>query len=125
MTDPILHVHVGEPLTDSLARAAQTMDALERGESVAPYFSIGFTDISRLLAVLTPRRWQLLRVLREQGSSSIAELADRFGTETQQIEQDIETLGAWTLIRQDAAGRVSAPYSELVVEVKFPVAKAA
>lgn len=38
---------------------------------------------------------------------------------------DIDTLSAWSLIEQDTAGRISAPYRELVVEVKCPVAKAA
>ena len=57
MTNPILHIHVGEPLTNSLARAARTMEALEREETPPPYFSIGFADMSPLLATLTPRRW--------------------------------------------------------------------
>ena len=125
MTDPILHVHVGKPVTDSLARAARTMEALERGDAVTPYFSIGFADIGDLLAVLTLRRWQVLRVLREQGSASIAELADRLGEDADSLTGDIDTLSTWSLIEQDTAGRIRAPYRELVVEVKFPVAKAA
>ena len=125
MTDPILHVHVAEPLADSLAKAAEVMEALERREPVAPYFSIGFADMNELLAVLTPRSWQIIRVLRQQGALSSPELARRLGIEARQIEQDIRMLLEWHLVRQEEDGRISAPYSELVVDVKFPSAKAA
>ncbi|WPL18333.1 putative transcriptional regulator [Thiorhodovibrio winogradskyi] len=68
------------------------MEALERGDAVTPYFSIGLADMGDLLAVLTPRRWQVLRVLREQGSASIAELADRLGDDADSLTEDIDTL---------------------------------
>lgn len=70
MTDPIVRVHAGEPVTNSLARAARTMEAPERADAVTPYFSFGFADMSDLLAVLTPRRWQVRRVLRERSRFS-------------------------------------------------------
>ncbi len=40
MSESILNVKVGEPLELNLARAAQTMEALERGESPTPYSEI-------------------------------------------------------------------------------------
>lgn len=125
MTDSILHIHVAEPIANTLAKAAETMEALERGETVTPYFSLGFADMSRLLATLTPQRWQLIRLLREQGPLAIPELAQRLGNETPQTAQDIQTLLDWNLLHQDEDNRISAPYSELVVDVKFPSAKAA
>lgn len=125
MTDPILHVHVAEPVTDSLAKVAEIMEALERREPVTPYCSIGFADMNELLAVLTPRSWQIIRVLRQQGALSSSELARRLGIEAQQIAQDIRILLDWHLLHQDEDGRISAPYSKLVVDVKFPSAKAA
>lgn len=45
MSERILNVKAGEPLEVSLARAAQTMEALERGDTPQPYFAIGFSDI--------------------------------------------------------------------------------
>lgn len=47
MSERILNVKVGEPLESSLARAAQTMEALERGEKPTPYYGIGFSDKCR------------------------------------------------------------------------------
>ncbi len=125
MNDAILYIHVAEPIANSLAKAAETMYALERGETVTPCFSIGFADMSHLLAILTPQRWQLISLLREQGPLAIPELARRIGSETTQIAQDTQTLMDWHLLDQDEDSRISAPYSELVLDVKFPGAKAA
>lgn len=125
MTNSILHIHVAEPITNTLAKAAETMETLQRGETVTPYFSIGFADMSHLLAILTPQRWQLISLLHEQGPLAIPELAQRLGRETTQIAQDIQKLLDWHLLHQDEDSRISAPYSELVLDVKFPSAKAA
>lgn len=125
MNDSILHIHVAEPIVNHLAKAAETMEALERGETVTPYFSIGFADMSHLLAILTPPRWQVISLLREDGPFATIELALRLGREPTEIAQDIQTLLDWQILRQDQDNRISAPYSELVLDIKFPDAKAA
>lgn len=125
MNDSILHIHVAEPVANHLAKAAETMEALERGKTVKPYFSIGFADMSHLLAILTPARWQLISLLRQDGPFAMMELARRLGREPTEIAQDIQTLLEWHLLRQEQDNRISAPYSELVLDIKFPSAKAA
>ncbi len=92
MSERILNVKVGEPLETSLARAAQTMEEMERGETPPPYFSIGFSDIGQLLAIFTPRRWDLLAALREDGPMTVAELARRLKRDYKNVHNDVEKL---------------------------------
>lgn len=125
MSERILNVKVGEPLESSLARASQVMEALERGEEPTPYFGVGFADIGQLFAVFTPRRWDLLAVLREDGPMSIAELARRVKRDYKNVHNDVEKLAEWQAIEKDEKGRVVAPYSEIVVDVRLPQGRAA
>ena len=116
---------VGEPLEESLARVAGTMEALERGEQSVPYFGVGFADMGQLFAVFTPRRWNLLAALREGGPMSIAELARRVKRDYKNVHGDVEKLVEWQAVEKDEKGRVFAPYSEIVVDVRLPQGRAA
>lgn len=125
MSERILNVKVGEPLESSLARAAQTMEALERGEKPTPYYGVGFSDIDQLFAVFTPRRWDLLAVLRECGPMTIAALAWRLNRDYKNVHGDVEKLSEWHAVEKDERNRVVAPYSEIVVDVRLPQGRAA
>lgn len=125
MSERILNVKVGEPLGSTLARASQTMEALERGESPAPYFGVGFSDVAQLFAVFTPRRWDLLAALREGGPMTIAELARRVKRDYKNVHGDVEKLVQWQALEKDDRGRIVAPYSEIVVDVRLPQGRAA
>jgi predicted transcriptional regulator len=125
MNEHILHVRVGQPLSDSLANAASMMDALERNEAVTPYFGIGFAEIGTMLGVLTPKRWDLIAVLREHGAMSVAELARRSERNYKNVHQDVAMLLEWHILERNAQGQIHAPFDELVLDVKMPVMRAA
>lgn len=125
MNERILNVKVGESLEASLARAAQTMEALERGDTPPSYFSVGFSDIGQLLAVFTPRRWDLLAALREDGPMTIAELARRLKRDYKNVHNDVEKLIEWQALEKDEQNRVVAPFSEIVMDVRLPEGRAA
>ena len=125
MSEHILNVKVGESLECTLARAAQTMEALERGESPVAYFCVGFSDIGQFFSVFSPRRWDLLAALREGGPMPIAELAQRVKRDYKNVHDDIEKLTEWLAVEKDDSGRVFAPYSEIVVDVRLPQGRAA
>ena len=125
MNERILNVKVGESLESSLVRAAQTMEALERGDAPVPYFGVGFSDIGQLFSVFTPRRWDLLAVLREDGPMTVAELARRLNRDYKNVHNDVEKLIEWQAVEKDEQKRVVAPYSEIVVDVRLPQGRAA
>lgn len=125
MSERILNVKVGEGIETGLAHAAQVMEALDRGERVAPYFGVGFDDISQMFAVFTPRRWDLLAALREGGPMTIAELARRVNRDYKNVHGDVEKLIEWLAVEKNEQGRVYAPYAEIVVDVHLPNHRAA
>jgi predicted transcriptional regulator len=125
MTERILNVKVGEPLAASLALASKTMEALEQGKSVAPYFGIGFADVGQLFGVFTPKRWDLLAALREGGAMTIAELARRVQRDYKNVHGDVEKLIEWQAVEKDDQGRITSPYDEIVVDVRLPQKRAA
>jgi len=120
MKERVLHVKVGEPLESNLSRAVQTMEALQSGNTPKPYFGVGFSDMGQLLAIFTPRRWGLLGVLRKDGPMSIAELARRLKRDYKNVYGDVEKLIEWGAVEKDEKGRVVAPYSEIIVDVRLP-----
>ena len=125
MSARILHVRVGERPEAGLARAAGVMEALEQGRQPAPYFGISFADMEPLLALLTPRRWALIAVLREGGPMRVAELARRLGRDYKNVHQDVAALMTWQVLERDEVGRARVAYDEIVLEVKLPGVQAA
>ncbi|WML92298.1 hypothetical protein RCF98_08135 [Thiothrix lacustris] len=125
MNEQILTIKVGTGIQSSLALAQQMMERLELGEEPTPYFGVGFKDMSQMLSVFTPKRWDLLAALREQGAMSIAELARTLQRDYKNVHNDVERLMEWLAIERDAQGKVFTPYSEIVVDVHLPQQRAA
>jgi predicted transcriptional regulator len=116
----ILHVRVGESLAQSGARAAAAMKALDEGRPVAPYFGVSFAQAGSMLATFTPRRWELIAALRESGPMTIADLARRLGRNYKNVHADVGQLIEWMTVEKLEDGRVSVPWSEIVVGMKLP-----
>jgi predicted transcriptional regulator len=125
MSERILTIKVGTGIQSSLALAQQMMERLDVGEEPTPYFGVGFKNVSQMLSVFTPKRWDLLATLREQGAMSIAELARTLQRDYKNVHNDVERLMEWLAIERDAHGKVFTPYSEIVVDVHLPQQKAA
>ena len=116
----VLHVLVGQTLGEASVRAAAVMKAVDAGRSVTPFFGAGFSEIGQMLAVFTPKRWELIAVLREAGPATVAELARRLQRHYKNVHGDVNVLIEWMAIERDADGRVSVPWSEIVVDLKLP-----
>ncbi len=125
MKQRVLHVKVGEPLESNLARAVRSMKALQGGKTPASYFGVGFSDMGQLLTIFTPRRWELLGALREMGPMNIAALARHLKRDYKNVYGDVERLIEWGIVEKDENGRVAAPFSEIIVDVRLPCGDAA
>ena len=125
MSERILNVKVGEPLESSLDRATQTMESLSRGDTPTPYFAVGFSDIGQFFAVFTPRRWDLIAALREEGPMTIAELARRLKRDYKNVHNDVTKLIEWQAVEKDEQNCVVAPFSEILVDIRLPIGRAA
>ena len=124
-SNSILHLTVGEPMAASLARASAAMKAARQGKSAQPYFGVGFDDVGELFSVFTPKRWELIGVLRECGAMTVAELARQLKRDYKNVYNDCVRLVEWTAIEKDENGLVYAPYDEIVVDMKLPDKRAA
>ncbi|TFL08829.1 HTH domain-containing protein [Pusillimonas caeni] len=120
-----LHVKVGEDPQTALKQFASTLTALEQGKTPRPYFGLGFENVGQLFAVFTPRRWELLAVLRQSGPVSVAELARRLSRDYKNVYNDVAQLIEWQVIEKNSKGKVFAPYSEISVDVRLPCQNAA
>ena len=121
----VLNVTVGESLRDAGARAAATMRSIARGEKVQPHFGINFEQIGQMLAAFTPKRWELIAALREAGPLTIAELARRLDRDYKNVHTDVNQLIDRMAVARGDDGRVSVPWSGIVVDMKLPERAAA
>jgi predicted transcriptional regulator len=124
-SNSILHLSVGEPMAASLARAGAAMKAARQGKSAPAYFGVGFDDVGELFSVFTPKRWELIGVLREGGAMTVAELARQLKRDYKNVYGDCVRLVEWMAIEKDENGLVYAPYDEIVVDMKLPDRRAA
>lgn len=120
MNDQTLNVRVGQNVVASLRSVAQTMKALDRGETPAPHFEIGFTDVAQMFAVFTPRRWELIAALRKGGPMTIAALAKLLKRDYKNVHSDVVALQEWLAVEKDEAGLVYAPFTDIHVDVHLP-----
>ena len=116
----VLNVKVGESVQEAGARAASAMKAVQRGQSAASYFGVSFTQIGQMLAAFTPKRWELIAMLREAGPLSVAELARRLERNYKNVHTDVAQLIEWMAVERGDDGLVSVPWSEIVVDTKLP-----
>ena len=125
MSNNILKINVGADVKSTLTLAQQAMESLSVGEEVTPYYGVGFKNVSQMLSVFTEKRWDLLAALRENGPTSIAELARVVKRDYKNVHNDVERLMEWLAIEKNEQGKIFTPYDEIIVDVKLPRQKAA
>jgi predicted transcriptional regulator len=96
-----------EPASSFEARARTIAGALDRGETVVPQAHLSFPDMETLLIVLTPKRFALLRTLRQSGPSSIRALAAAVRRDYKAVHNDVSALIENGLIERQAVDRVA------------------
>ena len=68
-------------------------------------------------------RWDLIAALREVGPMTVADLARHLGRHYKNVHADVQQLIEWMAVERGADGRVSVPWSEIVVDMKLPERK--
>ncbi len=108
-----------EPARSFEARALEIARALDRGEAVAGQAHLSFPDMETLLSVLTPKRFTLLRTLRQTGPSSIRALAAAAGRDYKAVHGDVTTLIENGLIERQAVDRVAVLWDSVGAEFRL------
>lgn len=77
---------------------------------------ISFASVELLWKVITPKRWEILRVMTGSGPLAIREIARRVGRDVKSVHGDVTALLKGGLVDRSEDGRVVFPYHELHVD---------
>lgn len=104
-------VRIGiKPIEVALGDAKAAMKKVERGEKVQREAGVYFTSLEAFRRVLTVKRLELLRVIKNEKPDSIRELADLAGRDVKNVSDDVKYLEQVGLIeRRGEAGRPGRP----------------
>ncbi len=110
--------------TDALARAGAEViaawKAAAAGEVVEATDRIYFEDWAALCAVLTPKRYELLRHLRGTPADGIRPLARALGRDVKRVHEDVSALAELGLIARDPeTGRLFTAVDEIASTIRF------
>ena len=109
-----VQVHVGA-LDDMGQRFTEAWRRAERGEPVDEAH-VTFVDFDAMQAMLTPRRLDLLRHVRQHGADSVRALADALGRDYKNVHGDVAALQEAGLLVRDGR-KLLAPFDELQASV--------
>lgn len=108
-------------LRDGLEDFADTFKALQHGEQVHPQpEGIYFTDFEAFCKAMTPQRFALLKMIREQHPGSISSLAELSGRNIKNVSDDVKVLVNLGLVELSQTGKNKAPhlrYEKIMVEL--------
>jgi predicted transcriptional regulator len=97
-------------LEEATARAARAF----AGEPQGAFIS--FPTIELLWKVITPRRWELLRLLAGAGPLSIREAARRAKRDVKSVHGEVQALLRAGILERSEDGRIVFPYDEVHVD---------
>ncbi|MBI5026339.1 MAG: HTH domain-containing protein [Nitrospirae bacterium] len=79
-------------LDDALKEAGEVFEKLSRGEHVQKKTAIYFSNLKEMRKVLTERRLELLKAIKDKKPVSVYELAKMVGRDIKNVLQDIAYL---------------------------------
>lgn len=119
----ILTIRVAEPIAEYRARLMAHAQRIDAGQAVEPMCGVGFENMAQMGAVFSPKRWELVEMLKKTGAQSIYALAKQLGRHYRNVHQDVALLSEWLVIEKDAAGKVFVPWDK--IEVTWPLERLA
>jgi predicted transcriptional regulator len=108
-----------EPASSFEARALDIARALDRGDTLAKQAHLSFPDMETLLTVLTPKRFALLRTLRQSGPSSIRALAAAARRDYKAVHNDVSALIENGLIERQATGMIAVLWDSVHADLQL------
>lgn len=118
-----LEIGIGRGVKGALREFAQAWKRAERGERQPEAATrIEFSAMGELLAVLTPRRLELIECVAREPGLSIRALAKSLDRDYKRVHGDVTALSRFGLVERDDQGGVRAPYDELVIRAPLKAA---
>ena len=89
------------------------LNALESGQPATPLYQLSFKSMAGFLSCLTPKRWELLSVLRKHGNYCIRKLSGVLSRDYKNTHTDVKILLEVGLVEKDDDGLVFVPWDSL------------
>ncbi len=109
-------------LEDVGKETIQVMRSLESGKKVAPKsHEVVFTDFVALRSFLTPKRLELIRLIRKHAPSSIAQLARLAKRDFARVYQDVQVLSEAGIVDIPARSRGEKTKPGVAEEIRLEI----
>jgi predicted transcriptional regulator len=99
----------------------ETLAALKKAEvgmpGEEPINRLYFADHNTLFSALSPKRWELLRLLRKQGPMSIKKLAAALKRDYKNVYDDVKQLSKLDLIEKQKDERFYVPWDDITIQL--------
>ncbi len=114
------HIHVGvEDAERGFKRFVDAWRRADAGVMDQTEIHLNFESFSMLASVLTPKRLELMKVLRQQGLSSIRALSMRLGRDYKNVHTDAVALEAVGLLQRSEEGLLFVPWDVIDAHVRL------
>jgi predicted transcriptional regulator len=118
MNDKTLLVYIGTA-EDALQ---DFMEVWKSGKPASPVNRLSFESMAGFMRAFTPKRWELLDILKRRGEQNINQLAQLLGRDYKNVHTDIQTLHELGLVQKDKNGLVFVPWDEIETHFKLGMA---
>ena len=105
-----------KPLKESLKDFAEIFGKVKRGEKVSKRTGIGFSNVDSFRKFFSPRRMELLSVIKHKKPKSVYQLAKLLDREYKNVYDDVGLLEELGLITKENHN-VEVDFNKLCVEV--------
>lgn len=109
-----------KPLDDILKEAGETFEHLAKGKAVKHKRAIYFAGLKEMRRVLTERRLEILKTIRDRKPSSVYELARMVDRDLKSVLQDLSYLEELDIVAISRTGVKKIPhfdYDRISIEV--------
>lgn len=115
MNDNTLMVYIGSA-EDALH---DFMQVWKTGKPAQPVNRLSFESMTGFSRTFTPKRWEMLTVLKKQGKQNINQLAISLNRDYKNVYTDIKSMLELGLVRKDNDGLVYVPWDEIETHLKL------
>ena len=105
---------------ETLGDAKAAMKDIEQGKKVQKATGVYFTSLDAFRKALTPKRLELLRVIKDKAPASLRELAELSKRDLKNVSDDVKYLEQVGLIERRGTGRATKPtvgYDAIALEI--------
>ena len=114
------HIHIGvEDAGRAYKRFVDTWHKAQTHTIDQAEIHLNFENFSMLASVLTPKRLELMRVLRQQGLLSIRALSKQLARDYKNVHTDVISLEAVDLIQRSEEGLLIVPWDVIDAHVRL------